>query len=325
MRAKELLIGNVMKLSTNAEVIEICRICSSDHQKVLLSGHMNDLDAAFYLIQCQRCSFISLYPILTPAVLKSQYNQSYWHQKKSTTKTLDKLFQLRMLSIIRELQKHVPRHGRILDWGAGDGALLRLLEHSGFDCFGIDIYGTKPNSERIGTTTIEKATFQNGFFDAIACIHVLEHLLDPVGSIKEALRILKPGGIMIVEVPNIASWGFRIFKQRWQPLQIPTHLNHFSPRTLKKIFKDNPEIEIIKISNFSHRASPAAIILSLFPNLEPKLIRGRYGGGYPLLHKIVYLLLQLGAYFPAYLEAAFSRGDIMRIYVKKLKTKLCCL
>src|SRR5207247_839841 len=62
---------------------------------------------------------------------------------------------------------------------------------------------------------------------------VLEHLTDPMDTLAKCARRLKPGGHLVVGVPNLASWQFRFSRQHWQHLDVPRHLGHFTPDSLR--------------------------------------------------------------------------------------------
>jgi hypothetical protein len=129
--------------------------------------------------------------------------------------------------------------------------------------------------------------------------------------------LLKTGGVIIVEVPNLDSVGFQIFKHRWQPLEIPTHLNHFTPATLQRVFETAGNVKILKTEFFSHRISPAALVLSLFPALSPRNTRKKYKGRYPLPRLGVYFLMQLLSYPLAAAGSLLGRGEIVRMFFWK--------
>lgn len=299
---------------------ETCRICGKEGMQVILSNCKTTFDETYSLIQCDSCSFVSIYPIPSVETLKRYYGKNYWHKGDGKVNyLLDKLYKFRMQGIVRDIQKIVPAKCRILDWGAGDGAFIRLLEETGYDCVGIDLYSVPKTEQSLINATIETAPFEKETFDAITCIHVLEHIGNPVESIKKAFSLLKPNGILVIEVPNIDSIGFKLFQKRWQPLEILTHLNHFNLRSLEKLFKIADNSEIIKVDYFSHRVSPSALIVSLMPFFSAKKMRSRYNGKYPLHLMVIYLLLQLAVYPFVFVESLLKKGAVIRITVKKLK------
>ena len=131
------------------------------------------------------------------------------------------------------------------------------------------------------------------------------------------MQLLKPGGILIFEVPNIDSFGFKLFKENWYPLDIPVHINHFSRTVLKRILDTVGNCQILRIDHFSHRHSPSSILLSVFPAISPPRVRTKHSGRFPMPLMILYLFLQLIAYPFPLLEALIHRGEILRMYVQK--------
>jgi SAM-dependent methyltransferase len=71
-------------------------------------------------------------------------------------------------------------------------------------------------------------------YDVVILFAVLEHLADPVGSLKKIARLLKPGGLLLAQVPNWNSCWRKVFPRHWQGLQIPRHQTQFEPRTLRQ-------------------------------------------------------------------------------------------
>jgi hypothetical protein len=64
---------------------------------------------------------------------------------------------------------------------------------------------------------------------------VLEHLHDPLGDLRRLRRWLRPGGRLVLSVPNAASWELGMFRGAWYALQLPHHLWHFSPTTVRAV------------------------------------------------------------------------------------------
>lgn len=298
-----------------------CRICGNTKFEILLKDIKTALGEAYSVLQCINCSFAFTHPLPSQETLEKYYNALYWSRAEGSGVgvILSTLFKLRMGNVLREIKQILPSGARILDWGAGNGDMVRLLNQSGFDCVGIDLYSVPKTEQSLINATIETAPFEKESFDAITCIHVLEHIENPVKSIKKAFSLLKPNGILVIEVPNIDSSGFKLFRKRWQPLEIPTHLNHFNLRSLEKLFKIADNSEIIKVDYFSHRVSPSALIVSLMPFFSAKKMRSRYNGKYPLHLMVIYLLLQLAVYPFVFVESLLKKGAVIRITVNKLK------
>ncbi|MCP4147744.1 MAG: class I SAM-dependent methyltransferase [bacterium] len=303
-----------------------CRLCDNRQYSPVLEDIPTHLNETYSLVQCGSCSFVTIYPLPTPEDLSRYYDENYWQpeQEKKKTRGLtpeERLYEFRMRGILRFIEKTFPQKEgvRALDWGAGDGAWVRYLLKNGYETVGLDRYSIKPQDECFINGDIKDAGIPGEAFQIITCFHVLEHLHDPVESFKAAFEKLKKGGLMIIEVPHIGAWGFKLFGKRWQPLQVPTHLNHFTLDTIKQVIRSGGEdrAKIITTGFFSMRASPAALVLSLFPALTPKSVRREGKGGYGMLMKMVYLGLQLSAYPFSRLAGTIKKGSIMRLALIK--------
>lgn len=130
---------------------------------------------------------------------------------------------------------------RLLDVGCGGGALLARMRSRGWEVEGIDIDEAALGVARaagvpVTSATLEELAEENPLrrFDVITLDHVLEHLHDPVASLREARRLLRPGGILWLATPNLAALGHRTFGRSWMPLDPPRHLVLFSPGALAR-------------------------------------------------------------------------------------------
>jgi 2-polyprenyl-3-methyl-5-hydroxy-6-metoxy-1,4-benzoquinol methylase len=295
-----------------------CRLCGARDQQIIRDNLVSKYRDSFSLKKCKSCSYVSTHPVPSNQLLRRYYDRNYWQSgrlKKSVALTA--FYKWRMAGIVSYIRQNSKSGNKILDWGCGDGSFVKLLRSHGYECYGLDAYAAEPDVPYIINATIEKPGFAEDFFDIITCFHVLEHLKKPKQSIANAFKILKTNGVMIVEVPNFDSLGSRIFRNRWQPLQIPTHISHFTPETLHKLSQSVGQDQIVKTEFFSHRISPSALVLSVFPSLSPKRIREKYKGRFPLTFGITYLILQLLAYPFAIFGSLIRHGEIVRIYVRK--------
>lgn len=127
--------------------------------------------------------------------------------------------------------------GDLLDIGCGNGSSMLTMQARGWKVIGIDfdeaaVMQAKNNKLNASVSDLFSACYKDNQFDAIMMNHVIEHVPNPQEFIKECLRILKPGGKLVALTPNITSKGHLEFKEDWRGLEIPRHLQIFSPSSL---------------------------------------------------------------------------------------------
>ncbi len=131
--------------------------------------------------------------------------------------------------------------GKILDIGCGNGRYLLTLKKQGWQTYGIE---QNPKSSKyardvllleVNTGDLLDCKYQAEFFDVITMWHSLEHLYEPILTLKEAKRILKDDGLLIIAVPNVDSFAAKVFKKYWYQLGIPIHLIAFTPDSITRM------------------------------------------------------------------------------------------
>jgi SAM-dependent methyltransferase len=131
--------------------------------------------------------------------------------------------------------------GTALDLGCSSGGFLASLRGPSWDLFGIEMSDAvaREAQARCGAQVfvgdILDAPFPPNSFDVITCFHVFEHLYQPREVLAKVQRWLKPGGIFYTMMPNIDSAGAAIFRSYWYALELPRHLYHFSPVSLRNL------------------------------------------------------------------------------------------
>jgi SAM-dependent methyltransferase len=130
-------------------------------------------------------------------------------------------------ALASRLHQTLPR-GPVLDVGAGDGTLIAAFKRHGRQAVGVDPY-TAENHPTVRAMQFEDVT---GAWAAVIFWHSLEHLRQPVRSLRHAADLLVPGGVLVVAVPNAASLQARLFGDRWLHLDLPRHLVHICPAAL---------------------------------------------------------------------------------------------
>lgn len=219
---------------------------------------MFELPGTFTLVECLRCSLVSLFPMLSRSQVAPYYPAKKYYAYDSKVKgsffaTL-RTYLVRannhpspVSKILAMLLPKVPAipdsltGGKILDVGCGVGDTLILLKELGWETYGIDIDETAVavakkrgvDHVRVGFYQ-DISTYPDNFFDAIRLYHVIEHLDDPLQCLRLVNKKLKKGGQLIIGTPNIESLVSHLFGTYWYNLDAPRHLVLFSPRTLRE-------------------------------------------------------------------------------------------
>lgn len=151
--------------------------------------------------------------------------------------------------------KHTPS-GKLLDVGCGGGRFMSRMRRLGWEVEGIDFdeKATSKITRRYGMKTytgdLLSCKLPSASYDAITMSHAIEHLFDPKKSLKECMRLLRPGGKLVVTTPNVESAAAMLFGKFWRGWEPPRHLHLFSVNALKNILlKSGFEIREIRTSS----------------------------------------------------------------------------
>lgn len=182
---------------------------------------------------------------------------------------------------IRYLRKISPSP-KLLDVGCGNGFFLKKMGKMGWQVYGIEPDEQAVKVARISGLSVEQGflsdeTFTNNFFDAVTLNHVIEHLHEPLQTLLNCYKVLKPGGIFFIATPNLDASGGKIFGRQRLSLDPPRHLVLFNHNSLNKLVKQ-AGFEIISnpsgfiANDFCYKASYAIQTGSKNPLLQhPKL------------------------------------------------------
>ena len=159
---------------------------------------------------------------------------------------------LRVLTIPARQRFHgIPAQdsGRLLDLGCGDGAFGVYMKEVGWSVCGVEFHPAGAARARANGLEVYQGSFLRDelpwhSFDVVRLWHVLEHVSDPRQALARAISLLKPGGELIVGVPNFSSPYQWLFGPRWAAIQAPQHLLHFTEPTLRKMTDDAGFIDV---------------------------------------------------------------------------------
>lgn len=235
---------------------------------------------------CKECGFGFMHPLPTPEEIATFYPQEYYGSTgRKFTGIVEFAVRLVARRHVRFLARMVPEAGRVLDVGCGRGVLLKELADQGLEVHGFEVspsaaIGVDPRIQlRIGND-LRDVDFPEGYFDQVIIWHVLEHVSDPRATLAEIHRILKPGGEIVVAVPNFSSLQARWSGPAWFHLDLPRHLYHFPVAGLATLLEECG-FRVESAHHFSLRQNPFGWVQSALNKLSwlPR------NGLYELLHK----------------------------------------
>jgi len=141
------------------------------------------------------------------------------------------------------LARVAPPPGRLLDAGAGRGRFVAAARAAGYDATGIEPSPARAAAARelrgaeVAAVGIEDAAVAPASLDAVSLWHVLEHVTDPGAALARVAGWLRPGGALVVGVPNLDSWQAQLGAGRWFHLDLPRHRTHFTPAGLDTLLR----------------------------------------------------------------------------------------
>jgi SAM-dependent methyltransferase len=170
-------------------------------------------------VRCPRCGVATTDPWPTPAELEAAYGEWYRPAAGRFSGPGDRLLQRARAQFARRIDELAPP-GPVLDVGSGDGTLVNALRNRGRTAVGLE-----RGDRELHDITAPQA--------AVVFWHSLEHLPDAAGALAHASRILAPGGVLVVAVPNNDSLQAKAFGDDWLALDIPRHLFHLTAHALR--------------------------------------------------------------------------------------------
>ncbi|MBV9387839.1 MAG: class I SAM-dependent methyltransferase [Chroococcidiopsidaceae cyanobacterium CP_BM_ER_R8_30] len=136
-----------------------------------------------------------------------------------------------------------PQRGRLLEVGCSMGQLLDLFRQDGWDVQGVDpwkeaaLFTSQKMNIACSPTTLEGAAFENNLFDVVLMLHVIEHVDNPLGTLQEVFRVLKPGGYLVLETPRYDTLMFKIFGRRERSVSCDGHVYFFTTDSLQSLYE----------------------------------------------------------------------------------------
>ena len=210
-----------------------CGLCGADDTELVT------IEDSFKIVECKRCGLIYLNPQPKEEDLLEFYSDFFSTNEESVSQ-----WSRLMSKVYRETKRNIEKEypsGKLLDMGCGLGLFLKLWNPQKWELFGIDISKkaveyAKSKGLNVKEGSLEKTDFSDDYFDVITMFYVLEHLPHPLKVLKEARRILKENGLLIIRVPqSISAERFlKFFGVRRNLFHPPMHLYDFSTEILRE-------------------------------------------------------------------------------------------
>lgn len=220
-----------------------CIICNSplSRFKTLYDDRFG-YPGMFDILSCGSCGHKSVDAGFSPEELEKLYTEYYPRSLYSLENFSPHIEQKSFMAWLEGAGsfafRHVPRNVRVLDIGCGFGETLGYHKARGCDVYGVEADGNiRRVAEKYGYNVhvglFDPSCFDAGFFDYVTMDQVIEHVTDPLQTLRDIAQVLKPGGHAILGTPNANGWGPRLFGDRWVSWHIPYHLQFFSKKSME--------------------------------------------------------------------------------------------
>lgn len=248
-----------MKNETNQkEIKRVCSVCGQENY----DDWFKPPQSPGPVVQCKGCGFVYVNPVQSAQALINEGPvlhdrptkllesaslediQGSW-EEPIITNYLSELEtkKLNAQDALLHINNLVSNRGRILDIGCFCGVFLSVADENKWDCYGIEplvmpaIYARGHFDLKVTTDTLRSDTYPSKFFDVVTAFQVFEHLTYPRKEIEKIHKILKPSGLLLIEVPNIDTIMVKLLGEKHRHF-VQDHVSFFSATTLSQLLED---------------------------------------------------------------------------------------
>lgn len=259
---------------------KVCILCNSRDREPIIKKNQ------WQVYRCASCGLGFLDPRPSKKDLETLYTEKYFADQYDTGIEPDTPeFKRRLSQESHRIRffSNIKQRGRVLDIGCGNGYFLAACQNRDYDVQGLDIsdwavqYATQKLGLSVKTGEINTVKLPSHSFDIITMWHFLEHTKNPLQTLLEVKNWLKKDGILVIDVPNYEStdalknWG------NWVGWQLPYHLYHFTPQTLKDLV-GKCGFRVIKKKDYHSETIKMSLkgipVVGLFARLIAKMYSG---------------------------------------------------
>lgn len=232
--------------------------------------------------RCKGCDTELQHPLPTELELATYYDQSFNDGMYKEFTSASSMKQMTAQRRLLELSRHVANQGRWMDVGCADGTFVEAANAiKGVDCTGIEL-----SDHAVAQATARGLDVTQGMigglpdeesYDAITAFDVIEHVLDPVGFLRDAIRRLRPGGHLVLTLPDTGANVRKLMGRRWYFYIPEEHLHYFNRQNLSQLVTR----EGLELTSVARTFKPLTYDYSLtqFAEFNPWIYRILRGGG----------------------------------------------
>jgi 2-polyprenyl-3-methyl-5-hydroxy-6-metoxy-1,4-benzoquinol methylase len=226
-----------------------CPLCKASHiqQKFAVKDYTVSGEN-FDIYTCQSCTGAFTQDVPTQEAIGKYYAAtSYVSHSETKDGLVNKLYHAVRTRTLREKKKMIQQltgrdKGSLLDVGCGTGAFVATMLQAGWDATGLEPDETaRKNAQQLYQVqplpAPEIFNLPAQQYDAITMWHVLEHVHQLHEYIDQLKKLLKPSGKILIAVPNYTSEDAQHYKTHWAAYDVPRHLYHFSPESMKTLME----------------------------------------------------------------------------------------
>lgn len=223
------------------------------------------------------------------------------------------LFKIRRKIFFYFIKKYAKPGSKILDFGCGSGYLVGKLQEMGYDAHGVDFetdaidYGANSGIKNLASGGGDRIEYADASFDLVVVLDVLEHIEYERPVIEELVRILKPGGKILVTVPAYQwMWGVQD--------EVSHHFRRYTEQSLVKVFKPFPGLTIVKKTYFNTFLFPPIAVVRLFSKwFNVKNRQSDFDIKTGLLNILFYSIFNLESYFLRFINFPFGVSVLLSL------------
>ena len=305
--------------------VPACALCGGETRELYADAPDYLSGQTFAVRRCAACGLAFTWP--RPADLDPYYPAFYRRFSPVVFHVLREIYTWKVASWVRRF----GTSGRALEVGCGSGWMLAALKARGWEVVGSErafpVAASVRESQGLPMFVGgPEAVREDAGFDLVVLFQVLEHLPDPMATLAACARLVRPGGALVVAVPNVASWQARATGRYWQHLDVPRHLWHFTrPCLTQALSRVGLTLETVSYASFEH--DPFGWVMSLLNRMgfpQNRLIqwlqgqdRASLATASGLLNVLLAALLAVPALLAALVSWLFEQGALMEVTARR--------